>query len=149
MDIEQHQKILSECHARHERQLADTDKVRVVVADRLIATIKLLEQKLANATKQNVMLRESLIELNELLPVGVGIAALDATADLAPAIPKGTYPKWYDVALVPEEERDSCRGCVYLYAPAELCPRNDDNKLICAHYTEGPAGIYKEKRNAI
>jgi hypothetical protein len=62
-----------------------------------------------------------------------------------PAISKDTYPRWYDVVLVPEEERDSCRGCVYLHAPAELCPRNGDNKLICAHYTEGPAGIYKER----
>lgn len=53
------------------------------------------------------------------------------------------YPSYAEVELVPEEVQDTCEGCVYEHAPPELCPRIM-TKLLCASYTEGPVGIYKE-----
>lgn len=58
------------------------------------------------------------------------------------------YPSYAEVELVPEIDPDSCEGCCYQYAPVTACPRNYEHKLICASYTGGPVGIYKEKRNA-
>lgn len=52
------------------------------------------------------------------------------------------------IAMFPEEVEGTCVGCVFEGHPASSCPRRavdaTSKELVCAAFTDGPAGIWRE-----
>ena len=48
-----------------------------------------------------------------------------------------------DIELVAEVEQGQCVGCLFDTLPANNCPKDENQRLVCSAYSAGRTGIYQ------